>query len=278
MGLKQSTVSHQLKNLEKALNVTLFLRRHKELEITSAGEALYDKAIALFEHVQTVMDSIGRKEGELKGMVRLATTHAIAMFFLTKTLQEFYARHPEVRFAINGGGFGQIIEAVTEGSADFGIVSLGEFADHMVYRPLFGSRLVLISPKGNPFGLPDRPSLEDIARVPFISFPPRGTVDTTIKALLQSRHLEMQAVITTNTFSLLLKYVRAGLGVTMLDMFTVHDDECLYDIYEIADALPDRQYVMIWRKNKRFSDQVEAFMDHIYTSPAPKGCTSLSRF
>ena len=113
---------------------------------------------------------------------------------------------------------------------------MGEFADHIVYKPLFGSRLVLISPRGNPFGLPEHPTLEDIARVPFISFPPRGTVDTTIKALLQSRHLEMQAVITTNTFSLLLNYVRAGLGVTMLDMFTIHDDELLYDIYEIAES------------------------------------------
>ena len=273
MGLKQSSVSHQVKRLEQTLNVALFIRRHKELEITSAGEELYAKAIPLFEHVRLVVETVGRKQGELKGLVRLATTHAIAQFFLTGPLKSFTDRHAGVRFAIAGGGFGLVTEAVASGTADFGIVSQGDFADQFVYEPLFGSRLVVIGPPGNPFNLPPRPSLNDIADVPFISFPPRGTVDTTIKSIMQSRGLEFKSVITVNTFYLLLEYARAGLGVTILDIFTVHDELSRYGIFEFADDLPERQYVLVWRKGKRFSEQTRAFMEIIRQSPPPRGCT-----
>lgn len=277
MGLKQSTVSQQIKNLEQSLKVTLFIRRSKSLEITSAGRLLYSKIIPLFEHVRTVIDAVGRKEGELKGLIRLATTHAIAEFFLTKPLKAFLQAHSEVQFIITGGGYGLITEAVANGSVDFGIVSLGDFADHLVYEPVFGSRLVAISPPGNPFGLPPYPTLDDIAKVPFISFPPRGTVDTAVKSVLQSRGLSLKTVISANTFYLLLEYVRAGLGITMLDIFTVHDSLDRYDIFEIADNLPDRQYVFLWRQNKRFADQVTAFIDSIRENPPPGGCTRTPR-
>jgi DNA-binding transcriptional LysR family regulator len=142
-----------------------------------------------------------------------------------------------------------------------------------VYRPLFGSRLVVVSPRGNPFRIPERPTLDDIARVPFISFPPRGTIDATIKSIMQMRRLEFRSIISANTFSLLLEYVRTGLGVTILDIFTVYAGAHLYDVFELADDLPDRLYVIIWRKNKRFADQVMAFMELLSESAAPPGCT-----
>lgn len=275
MGLKQSTVSHQLKNLENSLNVALFHRRHKELEITGAGEDLYSRAIPLFEHVEDVLHSVGRRKGELKGQIRLATTHAIAGFFLVDPLKAFRREHPEVRFNITGGGFGLITESVLNGTADFGIVSQGDFDEQLVYEPIFSSRLVVIAPKDNPFALAPRLRLDDICTVPFISFPPRGTVDTAVKSILQERQLRLHSVITTNTFSLLLRYVRAGLGITMLDIFTVHDSLAEYSICEIADELPDRQYVLLWRQNKRFAEPVTAFIDTIRKSPPPAGCTRI---
>lgn len=269
MDVKQSTVSHHIRNLEESLNVQLFFRHHKELELTEAGRNLYEQVIPLFEHVKLVLDSASRSPGELKGTIRLATTHAIAEFFLSPTIQFFRKKHPDVRFFIHGGGFGSITEAVVDGSVDFGIVSQGEFSDLLTFRPLFSSRLVVISPRGNPFGLPKTPSLHHICKPPFISFPPRGTIDTTIRHLLQANNQEFNSVISANTFYLLLEYVRLGIGITILDFFAVERRAKEFDIFEIADKLPDRQYVIIWRKNKKFSDQTKHYIDLLISSPTP---------
>lgn len=269
MGVRQSTVSHHIRNLEKSLNARLFVRHHKELEITDAGRRLYDMATPLLEHVRMVLDSATLAPGELKGVIRLATTHAMAQHFLGPTLRMFRARHPDVRFSILGGGFGLITDAVTDGTADFGIVSQGDFPDPLAFRPLFGSRLVAVSPKGNPFRLPERPGLEDLCLPPFIGFPPRGTVDATMRNLLQARNLEFNVVISANTFYLLLEYVRAGLGITILDLFAVQDRAGDLDVLEIRDPLPERQYVIIWRRSVRFPEHVSRYIDLLLDTPAP---------
>lgn len=144
MGLEASAVSHQLRNLEKAFNTKFFVRKNKRLILTEAGALLYRKAMPLLQHAQTLVDEMGGDSGVLKGRVRISSTHAIAKHFLTATMLRFRKKHPHVVFEMKGGGFAFIVNAILTGEADFGIVSLGEFPDSVIVKPLFDSQLVVI--------------------------------------------------------------------------------------------------------------------------------------
>lgn len=272
MGLIQSAVSHQIKNLEKELNVVLFLRGNREMTLTPEGDLLLRKAIALFERVQDIRDEVGKREGELGGKIRLVTTHALGLHYLPGIIRDFAAKHPKVRFELNGGGFAFIVDMVDSARADMGIVNLYDFPVTIDYTLLFDSGLVLVGPLGNPFGLPERCTLEDVSRLPFLSFPAFGTVETIIKGELRNQGLVLNKVMVANNFALLLKYVEQGLGVTILDRFAVSDHLGRVEVYSLADHLPPRRHGFILRKDQYLPPQVSAFRDMLLESLPPPGC------
>jgi len=260
MGLIQSAVSHQIKNLEKELNVELFQRGHKEMVLTPEGRRLFGKSIPLFERVQEILEEVGRKEGELGGAVRIATTHAVGLHFLPEYVRNFMMRHPKVRFELTGGGFASIVDMVEHAQADLGIVNQFDFPESIEHRILFNTRLMLAGPIGNPFGLPKRCTLEEASRLPFISFPAHGTVETTLGHILKERGITFRKVMWANNFALLIKYVEMGLGVTILDEFALLDQAQTVELHSLEDGLPPRRYGVITRKGQYLAPQVHAFL------------------
>jgi len=271
MGMDQSAVSHHIRNLEKLLNVSLFQRNSKEMRLTDAGQRLFHKSIPLFQHIQGIMEEVGREPGQLKGLVSIATTHAVAKHFLTGIILRFRQEYPEVRFSISGGLYGPIMEKIQKAEVDFGIAPLLAFPDNIVGVPLFASQLVVISPKGNPFGLPPKPVLEDLPRFPFISFSPMGTVESFLQPLLQEKSIEFNRVIVANNYALLLHYVVNGMGITVLDAFTVEGIEDQVDI-RLLEGVPLRGYGLIARTDKYVSSQAFEFRTRVLRSTFPKGC------
>lgn len=276
LRLEQSAVSHQLRNLENLLNTPLFLRKHKKLVLTEAGTALYARAVPLLQHAQSLLDEMGCAAGELKGRVRLSTTHAVAKHFLTDTLIRFRARHPDVVMEILGGGFGTILNAVLSGEVDFGIISQGEMPDAIISKPLFDSHLLVISPRGNPFGLPEQPTLEDLTTVPFVSFPQYGTVESFLNPIMREKGVAFKRCVIANSYMLLLHYVQQSVGVTILDAFTVEDCEQDFDVRQLKDPLPPRRFFLITREDTYMTPQAMEMQSAILRSPMPSGCTHVS--
>lgn len=272
MGMDQSAVSHHIRNLEKLLNVSLFQRNSKEMRLTDAGRRLFQKSIPLFQHVQGILEEVGREPGQLKGLVSIATTHAVAKHYLTGIIMHFRREYPEVRFSISGGLYGHIMKKVQKAEVDFGIAPLLEFPDSIVGTPLFASQLVVISPRGNPFGLPPNPMLEDLPRFPFISFSPQGTVESFLQPLLREKNIDFNRIIMANNYALLLHYVANGMGITVLDAFTV---EGLEDAVEtrLLGGVPLRGYGLIARTDKYVSSQAFEFRARVLRSSFPAGCT-----
>ncbi len=274
INLIQSAVSHHIRNLEKELNVTLFERGRKDMILTQDGRLLYEKAIRLFEMYRELREEVGHTPHVLKGTVSFATTHALAMVYLPSIIASFHAMHPQVTFAIEGGGFAHVLQKVEGSVMDFGFINKARFPNNVEYTPLFDSRMVLISPKGNPFGLPPCVAFEDLTGVPFISFPPNSTVEKVIESSLQRRDIALNKFMEINNYALLLKYVSMGLGVTILDVFTLMDQGDSFHTHELADPLPNREYGLVVKKDKYLAPQVKAFLNHLQEAGVPDTVSS----
>lgn len=90
----QSAVSHQIKLLEDHLNVKLFRRLTRRLELTAEGKQLYPnihEAFRLFHHG---FDQVKHKEQDNK--LTLSLTPALAAKWLVLRLSKFWQAHPEI--------------------------------------------------------------------------------------------------------------------------------------------------------------------------------------
>ena len=87
MGRNQPTVSLQIKSLEREFGIKLFDRSKGAMKLTLEGKYLLEKTIAMFEIVKEVRDRFDFEREELKGVVTIASTHALNRFYLPEFIK-----------------------------------------------------------------------------------------------------------------------------------------------------------------------------------------------
>ena len=97
--ISQSAVSQAVKNLEKKLGHTLFVRSTKRVLLTPEGELL-------LQHVKPALSMLNEGEaalsgeGNLTGQLRIGASDTLCRYFLIPYLRRFHKDHPEVRIKI----------------------------------------------------------------------------------------------------------------------------------------------------------------------------------
>lgn len=96
--LTQSAVSRQVKKLEEYLNIVLFERRHRALELTEQGRALYEAVGSTLDRLSATVDALRRDESR-RGL-KVSTTTSFSSLWLVPRLERFRQQHPDITLHI----------------------------------------------------------------------------------------------------------------------------------------------------------------------------------
>lgn len=94
LRISREAVSRQIRAIEAFYGKGLFLRKHRALELTDAGRRLEAAASDGLEMIARASDELVRSGAE--ETVSVASTVAIASFWLTPRLPRFRSRHPDI--------------------------------------------------------------------------------------------------------------------------------------------------------------------------------------
>lgn len=98
LNITQGAVSHQIRILERALEIPLFVRKHNALELTPGGADLF---VAVAAGLDTISAGVGLLLPDTQPQtVTIAATDAMAAFWLKPLIDSFRAEHPAVGFVI----------------------------------------------------------------------------------------------------------------------------------------------------------------------------------
>jgi len=93
-----AAVSHQIKTLESHLNVQLFRRLPRGLELSEAGRQLLPQLSRGFEHFARAVDALN--SGELAGPLTINTAPSFAALWLVPRLESFLRAYPDIRVCV----------------------------------------------------------------------------------------------------------------------------------------------------------------------------------
>jgi len=97
LGVSQSAVSHQLRELTTALGEQLFIRAGRGIALTPTGRRLADKLAAAFSGLQSSLDDI---VGSGRPSLRLAVCSSFGPGWLIPRLPAFYAANPAINLQL----------------------------------------------------------------------------------------------------------------------------------------------------------------------------------
>lgn len=96
LGMTRSNISHQLKLLERETGAQLLRRSTRSLELTQAGQILYDYGQRMIEDLSTTRSSIDSLGQTLRGHVRISVPTGFGRMYVSTMLLEFARAHPGI--------------------------------------------------------------------------------------------------------------------------------------------------------------------------------------
>lgn len=130
----QSTVSVQMRRLEEILQVSLFEKRGRKNELTSAGQELLDYAVRI---VRLNDEAVGRfLRPAMSGRIRIGCPDDYAESYLPEIFGRFSRSHPTVEVSLECQGSDPLLRMLEEGELDIALVTLTKkySAARVVYR------------------------------------------------------------------------------------------------------------------------------------------------
>ena len=100
LNLTQSAVSHSIKALEGALEVTLFERLGKTVRLTRSGESLLPHADRILSRMVRAQDELRLLDRPGHGRLRIGATVTISQYVLPSVLRELRESFPSFDISV----------------------------------------------------------------------------------------------------------------------------------------------------------------------------------
>jgi len=146
----QSTLSHQIRQLEDEVGQPLFDRIGKKVVTTEAGELFLASATRALKEVDHGIALLRSGAHGLTGQVRIGATYTFNIGLIPECVALFLARHPTVRVKVEELPAEKISERLHAGELDLGIAYRPDDPTGLWFEPLYNEEMVLVVSDANP--------------------------------------------------------------------------------------------------------------------------------
>lgn len=124
LHVSQSAVSQAIQKLEMEIGSSLFIRLHKQLVPTAAGERLYEIAKPFMLSLNIYLDDLERGREHPAGELRIGAPSEFGKAYLLSIVADFRKQYPEVTFVLEFGTPEMLLPSLKKGTVDFALVDV----------------------------------------------------------------------------------------------------------------------------------------------------------
>lgn len=117
LNMAQPPVSRQIELLEEELNVKLFFRSNRGVQLTEAGEAFYKNLDRVFDSMNALKDSVSLPGMKVTGTVRIGILYSAVSQALER-IERYHALYPAVELYLQLGTPAVLQELLEAGELD----------------------------------------------------------------------------------------------------------------------------------------------------------------
>ena len=144
--ISQPAVSQAVKQLERALGVTLFIRTAKGVRLTEEGKTLAGYVERGMECLLKGEEAMDRLRNLERGSVRIGASDMTLRFYLLPYLERFHEEYPGIHVNVSNGPTPETIGLLEQGDIDFAVVSTPfQLADGFRAEPVKNIRNVFVA-------------------------------------------------------------------------------------------------------------------------------------
>ena len=216
LGISQPSLSRQIQILEHECNAELLKRIAKRVVLTPAGEVLFARLGKLLEEMDDLHASMTSLGNEQRSRLRVGAIQSTLDYPISKTISIFQSRHPKFVVSVRGTKSSDIIEGVSRGLLDVGIIATPVADPRILVEPIIRERYFAVLPTSHALAASKRLEISDLVLERFITFP-RGFVIRDMMDLAASdAEVFLPIIAEIESIEAIKSMVRSGLGISVL--------------------------------------------------------------
>ena len=224
LHLTQPAISKRIHALETALERPLFERQGRRVRPTEVAARLIPEAREILARLRAIEQQLADLDSVVRGRIRLATSHHVALHRLPRPLAALRKHYPELELELAFMDSEAGIEAVMRGDADLALATLPEdLPNGAEARTVWTDELVPVVARNR---APDAPldTLDRLHAWPAILPPADSTTRRRINQALAAKRLHPTAAQESPYLEVIRMMIAAGLGIGFLPRTMATDD------------------------------------------------------
>ncbi|WP_296268736.1 MULTISPECIES: LysR family transcriptional regulator [unclassified Pseudomonas] len=217
LHLTQPAISKRIAGLEQQLDVRLFDRLGREVNLTEAGRALLPRAYQILNVLDDTRRALTNLTGEVGGRLTLATSHHIGLHRLPPLLRTFTRQYPEVALDIQFMDSEAAYDEILHGRAEVAVITLAPEPHPLVRAvPVWTDALDFVAAPEHPLARGRGVTLAEVAAHSAV-FPGGNTfTHHIVQRLFESQGLAPNIAMSTNYLETIKMMVSIGLAWSVL--------------------------------------------------------------
>ena len=216
LNVTQPAVTIQVKSLEKSLNLELIQHLGKRVQLTEAGELLYQYAEKIFDLVGEASEKMKDFKKLMRGTLKIGTTKNYARYIMPSLLSTFQKRFPRIKVILDEGNSENMARSVLEMENELALISQLNL-DRKI-RSLFFSTVefVLVASPAHRFSERNSISLRELNGEPVILREKGSGSRAAILRKFQEYGIWPSVIIEASSLDFIVGYVKQNKAISFM--------------------------------------------------------------
>lgn len=263
--VSQPTLSKSIKKLEETLGVILFERSTRTLELTDAGELVYNKALKIISATEELKTSLDDLLHVPSGEIKIGIPPLIGTLFFPMIAKQFDQLHPQISLQLVEHGAKRIEYFIEDGKVDVGIVVLPVSEKRFTISPFINEEFQLFVHTNHPLAHRDIVQLGELKNEAFILFNKEFSLHHLVINECESKGgFTPNISYESSQWDVIAELVSAELGITLLPK-TIYTKMDRTNIITIPIETPPMwELAIITKKDRYLSYAVRSLLEFLH--------------
>jgi DNA-binding transcriptional LysR family regulator len=229
--------------LEDHFGTRLFHRNSQGVTLTPSGEAFLRHARLVLRQIDHLRGDIHEYARGIKGQVRMLANTTAMTEFMPAVLSRFLASHPDVTVELRERLSYLVIKAVSEGSADIGIVAGKPASSELEYIPYREDRLVLVTPIEHPLSELSEVAFSDTLAFEYVGLSEWSAIHAFLIQAADKLGYPFRFRVEVGSFEAVCRMIEAGVGIGVVPELVAkrYAQRLNIKIVSLSDELSERK-------------------------------------
>jgi DNA-binding transcriptional LysR family regulator len=249
LQIAQPPLSRQIQRLERELGVELFERLNRRIQLTPAGHVLLQEARQLLLQVEQVI-SLTQKAGRGEvGQLVVGFEGSFSYDIVPFSFKAFQAQYPDVTLVVHEMTTGNQQQALLENQIDIGFVVPPIDNTQLSVETVLREKFVLAVPEAHPLATQSEVRIHNLVNEPFVMGPHEKQCGLYLQVLRICEEAGFSPIIVqeTNEIQMLLGFVAAGLGISLLPASVRSFQRSGIAYCDLHPPVPEIELAIAWK-------------------------------